>query len=428
MSRLTPLVCKLPGVPSMFDRGLARVSRRLNRIRGDADVILLAKGQYGWEPVPANIRDEGDEMWMDPVADDGRPYPADGVPDTPPELGDCPVVPAYKHYGCLNEVNNVVVDEPQMALGDLLEAAGVETDERGEPTLAVDPPNRDRSDDETRWQRLRAWPGRRWRGLKAWVAQKRRAYRYRRDSKGWDWMQRDATALVLKQDGDAAVYCERADKQQSSESEAWTGYLTRTTEDRYDDRGAGAKPEPIGDGDAKLALAFGPVVKLISPVACRVGRNIHAKRLATVAAPEPPDTGSGESTDGDGGDGDESGGDGGDLDQPAADARSENGHAVADGGGYANTRSSLPRHNDIMIEERAAVWPADIKKLGGENITQERLETAIKQIDAKRNPPGSQTLDKALKLGGIILVFILAMVLGDAGLLYQVAETISEAL
>jgi hypothetical protein len=456
MSRFTPYVGKLPLVPTQEERGEKRVRKSLRRIRGDADLVAFIKGTYGWELIPGNIRDEGDQEWVVPVDDYEAPFPADGIPDTPPTLFGCPIAIGYKHWGCLNEVPNVILDvgidadtgvdldgdpeelatklktvvethadmptdDPEVLIERASEVLDGEDSEAltdggedigdGEIDCVASDDNQDSetsdaatdtvlgfdfsdsdadedgdddpvgnevsdADDDdpleaaeeldnvedgpTLRERLPSpivW-------TRAWLGRRRDEWRRYQARKGWRWLTGNADTLILQQDGDAEIYTDRADYSQPSDDEAkWSGYITRSNEDRYDGRGAGGSPERIRGLGVNLGLAYAPVAKLISPVSCRLGRNTHALRLA-------------------------------------------------DGTGVG-------RRNDVQIEERACVWPADILLNGGEHVTQEGIERAIEQTRAKANPPGSELVDTAMKLGALILALILGATIGDPSLLFE---------
>jgi hypothetical protein len=83
------------------------------------------------------------------------------------------------------------------------------------------------------------------------------------------------------------------------------------------------------------------------------------------------------------------------------------------------------RHNDIIVEERALVWPDDIKLLGGEDVTQDHLDTIEEQVRALGNPPGGEWIQTASKLGGVILAFIVGVTLGDPSGLIELLGGIS---
>jgi hypothetical protein len=425
MSRFTPYVGKLPLVPTQEERGEKRVRKSLRRIRGDADLVAFIKGTYGWELIPGNIRDEGDQEWVVPVDGAEAPFPADGIPDTPPTLFGCPIAIGYKHWGCLNEVPNVILDVgidadtgvnldgdpeelatkleavvethadaptgPEALLedaSDVLETDDSELATDGGEDIGDGEDGGDDSADDVDWgevsdaddddpleaaeelDNVEDGPTLRERlpspivWTRAWLGRRRDEWRRYQARKGWRWLTGNADTLILQQDGDAEIYTDRADYSQPSDDEAkWSGYITRSNEDRYDGRGAGGSPERIRGLGVNLGLAYAPVAKLISPVSCRLGRNTHALRLA-------------------------------------------------DGTGVG-------RRNDVQIEERACVWPADILLNGGEHVTQEGIERAIEQTRAKANPPGGELVDTAMKLGALILALILGATIGDPSLLFE---------
>jgi len=457
MSFLTPWVGYIPFFPSMSTRGEKRVRKALQRIRCDADLVLFVRGTAGWELVPGNIRDEGDKEWIVPVDEDEAPYPADGIPDTPPMLFGCPIGIAYRHWGCLNEVPNVVLDmtegseesasndwDPEEAAleletvvethsdagsrpGDMLEDAseilnaetpavtdggeesednddslfatfdaadrlGLDSDDNSDeesPDTAEDvdadldvnpeddelrdsgtknPSTRDEKAENRQTLRERLLSPIAW--TRGWLGRRREGWRQYQFRKGWRWLNGDATTLILQQDDDAEMYTDPADYSQPDQDEAnWAGYITQLNQHRYDGRGAGGSPVRVSGTNTTLGLAYAPVAKLLSPVACRAGRNLHATRLS--------------------------------------DGEDEPG-----------------RYNDICIEERASIWPADVVLLGGEHVSQEKIERAIEQARAKSNPPGGQFADKAMKLGGIILALILGVTLGDPSFIVEAAQQV----
>lgn len=364
----------IPGIASLQARGEKRVGKTLEHARGDADVVGLVRGNDGWELVPGDIRDEGDEQWVEPHDPDERPYPADGIPDTPPRLWGVPVCFGYKDFGCLNEVPNTRIRRETATLSDLVgDAPSWATDDSDDSDTMGD--NDDATDTPSRRERLAAW------------------WRDRRLRTGLSWLQSDAEAVIIKQDGDAVLSAKRADyNNPDDDGPEW--YETRSHGYYYDARGHGAAPEPFHD-TADIALAYAPYPKLLAPVICRIARNHRAGRLVTDPAEVRQQQAGGPGTNGAGE------------------------QAVADGG------ATPLRHNDIIVEERAMVWPADIRMLGGSEETQERIETLERQVRAKENPPGGEWLKNAGRIGIVLLAAIIGMAVGDPSGVIELLSVIS---
>lgn len=356
---------RIPGVPSKRDRGEKRIHKALENIRGDADVVGIVRTNDGWDFVPGDIVDEGDEEWVVPTNSDRQPYPADGIPDTPPTLFGVPVTIGYRNFGCLNEVPNVNFIDRSISLEELVydhaidapATDGESTATNGEPDQADGNDPRGRL--ASAWDRFGDWRQR------------------RRLSTGWGWLQHDAEALVLQQDGDAALSIERLDYDLKGDGPEW--YISRKTEYYFDARGHGAAPQTIET--AKLGLAYGPVPKLIAPSICRIARNMQAEQLTTG------------------------------TEQQARQQR-----VAADGG---------VRKNDIIVEERAMVWPADSLMLGAPKETQEAIKTAERQVLAKENTGGIlDNLGTLGKIGIVMLLFVVGAQFGDPSGMIEMARAI----
>jgi hypothetical protein len=441
MTRIGYMLGKVPGVPSYADRGRKKLRKALADYwsRYDADMIALVRSEIGWDFEPVKRHELDGQTWAEPLDSDGPWYPADGVPENPPELWGVPVALGYRDFGCLPEVPNTqffdaptqagqatvagaltlppagegdaddtdesatdrrdtedLLDETETILRDPEAAQNPELvwgdsdppdddDEPGDGTAAETDDDSDGDSDngadaDDSPDDLRA----RWR---AWRERRAVVKRRKRARKGVAMMQRGSTALIVVQDGDSVLTCKPATYVTDTKGPEW--YVTDGGKDKkYDAREAGSGPITLHAAD--IGLAFGPVPKLIAPVLPRIARNIHSLRVADNRAQlvsEPDDA------------------------QPQTPANPQNGStsgddaAVPDGGQV--------RHNDVIVEERALVWPADIKLLGGEHETQDHLDTLEEQVKALANPPGGEWLAKASKLGGIILAVLIGVTLGD---------------
>jgi hypothetical protein len=223
----------------------------------------------------------------------------------------------------------------------------------------------------------------RWR---AWRDRRAIAKRKKRARKGLQMMQRGSTTLIVKQDGDSVLSCKPATYVTDTKGPEW--YVTDDGKDKkFDAREAGSGPIALDKAD--IGLAFGPVPKLVAPVLPRIARNIHSLRVADNRAQLVSEQG---------------------ADKPQSPLNPQNGNTGADG---ALSDGGQVRHNDVIVEERALVWPADIKLLGGEHETQDHLDTLEEQVKALANPPGGEWLATASKLGGIILAVLIGVTLGD---------------
>jgi hypothetical protein len=434
---------KIPGVPSYADRGRKKLRKALADYwsRYDADMIALVRSEIGWDFEPVKRHELDGQTWAEPLDSDGPWYPADGVPENPPELWGVPVALGYRDFGCLPEVPNTQFFGSPTQAGQATVAGALtlpsagdapgDTDDTGEsgadrpdtqdlldetetllqdPEAAqnpgsvwtnADPPGADsESADDTAAETgddsdgdsddgddaddspdgLRA----RWR---AWRERRAVAKRKKRARKGLQMMQRGSTALIVVQDGDSVLTCKPATYVTDTKGPEW--YVTDDGKDKkYDAREAGSGPIALDKAD--IGMAFGPVPKLIAPVLPRIARNVHSLRVADNRAQFAPEQGG---------------------EQPQTPTNPQNGNASGDDAAVPD--GGQVRHNDVIVEERALVWPADIKLLGGEHETQDHLDTLEEQVKALANPPGGEWLAKASKLGGIILAVLIGVTLGD---------------
>lgn len=447
MSKIGQLLGKAPGIPSYRARGERRISKTLQAWAADcsADIIGIIRTDDGWHFEPLDLHHIKGQQWAEPVDSDEPWYPCDGLPSDPPRLFDVPVAIGYKDFGALTEVPNVqfrdntpshlvdlvrpseeehaddetavdrsetdqIIDDANQHLtpptslttGSLLSDGAEPVDEEsGDADGKADGETDGETDEEpTRRARLATrladWRDRVRAGLADRRDRFRTWWRQRRLSKGLSMLSAGATAAIIKQDGDAVMTATQADYNVNSEGPEW--YVS-DMDRKFDARGAGATPHSCQGAD--IGVAFAPIPKLISPVLPRAARNIHSLRVVDdpemFAEPEPE---ADAETD------------------EQEQAERQNGHKqpLADGGTL--------RHNDIRVEERALVWPADLKLLGGEHETQEHLDTLEEQIRAKENPPGGELFKTAGRLGGIILAFIIGAVLGDPSGLFELAGNV----
>jgi len=431
MSTVLYLLGKLPGVKSLKKRGHKRLRKHLARERGDADLLGIIKTSHGWQLEPLNMVGEGDQRWAVPVdEDDAIAYPADGLPEEPQDFLGTPVAVGYKHYGAATDVpqfnpgGNVDASAstgaktamdalvPGTGLGaavtadgandilsaDIPDVAGDEAD--ADESGSTDNGDSDDSDsDEVLTDRLRAagrraagWPGRRWRGCKAWLGRRWANHKSRQYAKGWRWTRANDRVLVLQQDGDSAWYVEPASYYTpDSQDVVWNGFKG-SQGSRFDARGHGGEPESV-HGGVSLAAAYGPVIKLLAPVACRIGRNLHNVRLE----PKPV----------------------------SPSHRAAHGEAAAGGGSAATADGGQPVADAIAIEERALVALEDIKLVDDEMATQEYVQTRVEQTLTKANPPGGDLAEKGLKIGLVIVAGLIGAVVFDPGFLVQLARKIA---
>jgi len=441
---------KIPGVPSYADRGRKKLRKALGDYwsRNDADMIALVRSEIGWDFEPVERHKIDGQTWAEPLDSDGPWYPADGVPENPPELWGVPVAVGYRDFGCLPEVPNTrMFDSPTQAGQDTVagtltfpsadedaadtadtdDADGAEESSTGRPDTqdlineteqllqtpaggqrptsasagagggvdwlntndetdnGTDAAGADETDDEAAANTDDSPGGLRGR-WRAWRDRRRAAKRKKRARKGLQMMQRGSTTLIVKQDGDSVLSCKPATYVTDTEGPEW--YVTDDgKEKKFDAREAGSGPITLDRAD--IGLAFGPIPKLIAPVLPRIARNIHSLRVADNRAQLVSEQG---------------------ADKPQSPVNAQNGST---GDNAAMSDGGQVRHNDVIVEERALIWPADIKLLGGEHETQDHLDTLEEQVKALANPPGGEWLETASKLGGIILAVLIGVTLGD---------------
>jgi len=332
MTRIGYTLGKIPGVPSYADRGRKKLRKALADYwsRYDADMIALVRSEIGWDFEPVKRHELDGQTWAEPLDSDGPWYPADGVPENPPELWGVPVALGYRDFGCLPDVPNTQFFDSPTQAGQATVAGAVTlppvdedgaddtaesaTDRRDtqdlldetetilqNPEAAAQNPelvwadsdapaadgdtaadtaaetdddsdgdsdDADDADDSPDGLRAR-W--RSWRERRAVVKRKKRA------RKGLQMMQRGSTALLVIQDGDSVLTCKPATYVTDTKGPEW--YVTDDGKDKkYDAREAGSGPITLDKAD--IGMAFGPVPKLIAPVLPRIARNIHSLRVA----------------------------------------------------------------------------------------------------------------------------------------------------
>lgn len=361
---------RIPLLPTRKGAGQRLLGRAFQRIRGDSDVLGIVLTGDGWDFVPGNIQTEGDEQWIIPT-DGSKPYPADGVEKNPQRLLGCPIAVGYRGFGSLNEITNlriardVIIDRTSDGVDDVDDLADEDDEEA----------------DESEWDDFKEYIPEAVRSrlpddFSEWSTDKMLVW-------GWKWLQGGADALVLEQDGDSAWVLERADYQ-TGDGPEW--YRTRGGGYRFDARGAGAPPTDTPAGS--LSTSYGPVPKLLAPTLCRLARNMHEGKIET---------------------GNEERGGTYEIGQSGTP------RAIADGGqieGAPSAKKIEPRPGDIQVEERAFVSPEDVKLLGGAQETQDKIQTLLKQTEAKENLPGDGLGSEILKYGQLILALILGYWMG----------------
>jgi hypothetical protein len=447
MSTALYLLGKIPGITRLEKRGHKRLRGHLEHERGDADVLGIIKTSHGWELEPLDMVGTGEERYAVPVdEDEPTAYPADGLPEEPQTLLGTPIAVGYRNYGAATDVPRFDPGEatdtspPRSSVS----AAAVKTLVPGTPagfTLtggaeAVDPDDEvsvpgvdddladaDDDDDTTAGDRLRSglrwvagWPGRRYRGTKRWLGRRYRNHKTRQYAKGWRWTRAGENALVIQQDGDSAWYVEPATYYTPDSTDVvWNGFKGRRGS-RFDARGHGGEPETV-HGGVSLATAYGPVIKLLAPVSCRIARNLHNVKLDP--RPVSPAHNAAHRVGG----GAEAGDTGAD-DEPSAETDATangaaSGDAAADGG--------QPVADAIQVEERALVALEDIKLIEDEMSTQEYTQTRVEQTLTKANPPGGELIEKGLKIGLVIVAGLIGAVVFDPGFLVQLVEQVATA-
>lgn len=386
MGKLGRIAERLPLVPTWRSLGGRMLGRTLARVRGEADFVGLVLGDDGWEVIPCNMVKQGEQQWGVPLDEELRPFPADGIPMEPSAFYGTPVAIGYKDFGSLNEIPNQNISRDVIITVENSDGDdGDDDDDDGEETV-TEPSRLGRAGQRLKGGvvRVATAPGR---GL----SRARSRFAAWEETKGWQWLQGDAGALVLEQDGDSKLVAERADYQTGEDGPDW--YEARRSGYYYDARGAGAPPTSLDGSDFSVAHAQTP--KLLAPVLCRLARNMHEGRIV---APEQATFG-------------------GDVKHVQGDGdvlATDGGRDVASDGG-TQAKSTVATHGDIMVEERAFVQPEDVKLLGGAQETQDKIQTLKKQVEAKENLPGGNLGKRLLDFGKIVISFILGAVLAGGG-------------
>ena len=344
------------------------LGKELNHMRGDADVLGLVRAAEGWEFIACDFDSDGDDQWLRPVDDDERPFPAEGVPEQPPRLYGCPIAIGYKQFGALAEIPNVEIAR------DLI------IDARTPGSDREDVPAGDGAADPGVLDRMRGWYRDKKAGLASWWSD----WRF---SRGWGWTQGRADALIIEEDGDNAVVMERANFTAGQDEPDWfetgCGYY-------YDARGHGGPPTEAGPAD--VGIAYAEVPRLLAPSLCRLSRNMREVKIED-----------------------------GTYQYGGRAVDAQTGQAMTDGGaaalgdGMPEPKVAQPGDGAIEVEERAFVDPEDVKLLGGAQETQDKIETLLKQVEAKENTPGSSLASNLLDFGKIMVAFTIGSVLGGGG-------------
>lgn len=359
------------------------LAKALERERGEADVLGFVKGNDGWELIPCDIETDGDEQWFIPLDPAERRFPADGVPSEPSTFLGTPIAFGFKEFGALSQLTQVEIGRDVVIDLDKLQADETDPD--------ADQPGDGGSGGASGRVSVRhvtSISGRMRQWVADWVAGFRTGWENLQWAKGWAWTQGKTSALIIEQDGDAALVGERANYNAGAKEPEW--YICDKSGYRYDARGAGAPPEPLGT--ATVGLAVAEIPKLVAPSLARVGRNLIKRRIKDGTKQY-----------------------GGSLMQDGETALTDGGINVD--GGIPEPKVARPANGAIEVEERAFVNPEDVKLLGGAQETQDKIETLLEQVEAKENTPGGSMGRTVLHYGMIILAFILGAQLGggDAG-------------
>lgn len=361
---------RIPGIPTKRSLGRRLASRGYDKFRGDADIVGHVVSPEGWELVRADYETDDENEFYVP-RDGGRAYPADGLGADPGTLFGTPIAVGYRDFGCLRQVPNTQIARDVILLED-------EVDDSEET-----PPGRI----ERAVERLPDVIASR---VPEWVTdQQTRAEMM--IAKGLALIQgvsllgsgTDADALNLVRDTDGRWGMERVDYDVDI---GW--YDSRDTGHPYNTEGIGAEPKDLFGTPVGYSLSKFP--RMMAAVTPRLGRNMHESKLA------------------DGGK--EYGG--GYYNASGEVALTDGGEVETDGGMPA-PKSIEARHNDIWVEERAFVLPEDAKLLGGNEETNDKIQTAKERVKASQNMPGGEIADKIMRYSGMFLALIMGWWMGS---------------
>lgn len=415
MSRLGALAAGIPLLPTKRSAGRRLIRRALGRRLGDDDVLGLVRDQEGWDPLPCNYVTDAGETWLEPVDGSDR-YPADGVGGDPGTLFDVPVAIGYRNFGAVRELPKTsfgrdvilheddVVDVPGDGSGADPDPSPVERLEGHVPHigLGIGAAGVFAGIGLFWWFGLLFWAlgvgllgaAATAAGADAWRAGGATDAALER---GVKWIAGDADALVLVKDTDDQWALERADYELEDQL-----YRSRDSGNPYDAEAVGAQPGtlcgvPVGVANGRFPL-------LMAPLLPRLGRNHSKERYAgepRLVEQEDGSTTIRKAVDAKGGGYYDGAG------QPVA---------LPDGGSVEDAPEPVettPEYNDIEVRERAFVSPDDVKLLGVNEGTQEKIAAMLERVKASQNSPGGELKDQMLKYGGYVMMLIIGWWMGQ---------------
>lgn len=424
MGRIGRLLGSIPLVPTKRSLSRRLVGRLLSRERGEADFLGLVRDEGGWHRVPCDYETDGDAELAVPL-DGSEPYPADGVGGDPGTLFGVPVVTGFRNFGCVRQLpatkvarDVVVYDsegtdpdtdgvEPGEGPESVEESAGDE--DAGE---SLPPANRREAvaplvalaglaiaaylgyTGAWLWAAVFGAPSVVLGGI--WLAERNAVGAEYLLEKAFDWQVGDADALALVQDTDGQWALERVDYNLEDQL-----YESRDSGYVFDAESTGAQPATLAG--APVGLANGRFPVFMSPLLARIGRNVREERLA--GDPTPVETESGEvriETR---------------VETMGGGIYDADGRAIATDGGVPQNVpepiESTPEYNDIEVRERAFVSPDDVKLIGLDETTQEKLSAMLERVKASQNAPGGELRDQMVKYGGYVMMLILGWWMGQ---------------
>ena len=65
----------------------------------------------------------------------------------------------------------------------------------------------------------------------------------------------------------------------------------------------------------------------------------------------------------------------------------------------------MSKDQSLVLDETAHVRPEDVKLIGGAQSTEDKIETLLRQLEAKANMPGTDTLSRAIWYAAVIGAF-----------------------
>jgi hypothetical protein len=438
MSKLNAILERIPLLPSKKSLGKRALTRGLNYVKGDAQVVGHVKDVDSWDLVPADYATELPGEWREALPphevemadewyipqDGSRPYPADGVGGSPGSLYGVPIAVGFRNFGHVRRVPNTdiarnvhkgvqtpgeddaePVREPVVTASEEREIQN-QRENRIEsalnrlssrlngvseqlPDSIVDRVPDESSVAETVAERTPVKPIR-----QAWTwLQRTREDRASKDKIGRQLVgigyalmrgeyitksgaDADAVTLVRDEDGQWAV--ERIDY---DVDDGW--FESRETDNPYSAGGIGAEPVPFAGTPIGYSLSKYP--QLLAAVTPRIGRNMHEVKLA----------------------------EGGE--KYGGDYLNANGQITVTDGGHPempNPEQAQTGQDDIMLEERAFVTPEDVSLLGGNEDVTEKIKTIEDRAIASQNMPGSGAMQMMMRYGGLFMALIFGWWMG----------------